>query len=599
MSFKTSLFAIVWLVCVVAAPVIAATKTTVQSDIIQAGPVVDVRAFKNLSTAKANPKTAGRRILITNIQSVNNLTIPSDRAIEIVPGGGISVASGKTCTINGDFQAGRGQVFTGAGSVVGLSLVIPEWFGVKYDGSSANDTTLLAKAVAAVAARGVLLFGPGTYKGNLLIARSHINIQGAGSSVTTIKLPDGVDSNVIDIGIVADYSYATKPVGINISGLTLDGNKTATPQPTSDLTSWGLGMSWVTHSRVSDIRVVNCWTGGIGVLVHSDYNQFDGIYTANTGGNPHSTGCGLDFNSASYNVVSSYISSGDSTGMRILDDSRGNIVNATIQDAVATGAVFNNQIVGTNNSYGNYVTALIRGGCSVAGAQIGARFNSSQFDLNIVDVVGIGLLMPKQTVGTDNPISNRIYLSTRNCGNAPAIIGGDDNDITIKSYLDYRTGTALGIYAVTVSGKNNSLNVMVTDSSTEQIRSISFDATSSNNIVNSFIRKGSDTYALIDDYGTDNTIVWNTGKGRAVASSATLTVPVSGDMFTVSGTTGISDMYSGGQYGRTVTLLFQGALTVQAANRLKINGNFITKAGSTLTLYSDGTNWYEKGRSLN
>lgn len=88
--------------------------------------------------------------------------------------------------------------------------------------------------------------------------------------------------------------------------------------------------------------------------------------------------------------------------------------------------------------------------------------------------------------------------------------------------------------------------------------------------------------------------------GSNVASAATLPIPINGDIFFVTGTTGITAI-SNPYVGRKITLIFTGVLTVTDGGTLKIAGNF-TSTGlySTLTLISpDGANWAEVSRAVN
>lgn len=89
------------------------------------------------------------------------------------------------------------------------------------------------------------------------------------------------------------------------------------------------------------------------------------------------------------------------------------------------------------------------------------------------------------------------------------------------------------------------------------------------------------------------------GGGAAVASAAALPVPT-GRVFHVTGTTNITSITSTNlQAGVVITLIFDGILTVTDGGNLKLAGNFVTAADSTLSLVYDGTNWYETGRSTN
>lgn len=84
----------------------------------------------------------------------------------------------------------------------------------------------------------------------------------------------------------------------------------------------------------------------------------------------------------------------------------------------------------------------------------------------------------------------------------------------------------------------------------------------------------------------------------SLASSAALVLPAYGSTFFVTGTTNVTSM-TVGRAGRQVTLIFTGALTFTDGGNLRLAGNFSTTADDTITLMSDGTNWYEMSRSTN
>jgi hypothetical protein len=89
-----------------------------------------------------------------------------------------------------------------------------------------------------------------------------------------------------------------------------------------------------------------------------------------------------------------------------------------------------------------------------------------------------------------------------------------------------------------------------------------------------------------------------TAEPVTVASAGTVFLPNFGRVFVITGTTNINAL--GNQWrGRQVTLVFQGALTVGDTGSLVLAGNFTTTADDTLTLISDGVNWYEVSRSVN
>lgn len=121
-------------------------------DVIAKGPVIDVRGFANLSTAKASSTTANKTLLIAGGEvSSNTVTISTDRSIKIERGGSINVASGKTLTMPVP-AAGPYRIFTGTGTIAfadGAGEVIyPEWWGATGDGTT-DDTAAFTACITA------------------------------------------------------------------------------------------------------------------------------------------------------------------------------------------------------------------------------------------------------------------------------------------------------------------------------------------------------------------------------------------------------------------------------------------------------------------
>lgn len=225
------------------APVYAVTGivTNTTSDLVTKGPWVDVRAFTNLSTAKASPQTAGKEIWITNAQSVKNLTIPADRGLRFIQGGTVSVASGKLLTISGQFVAGSQQVFTGAGSVGfaagSLKEVLPEWWGAKGDGITDSAVAIDSASKSISVSGGVVRLAPGQYllgtlssdanaHNSYIVLRDNVSIVGAGIDVTSLKVKSG--ENARFSGSNAPNIMSTQQTSllknVHISGLTFDWN---------------------------------------------------------------------------------------------------------------------------------------------------------------------------------------------------------------------------------------------------------------------------------------------------------------------------------------------------------------------------------------
>jgi hypothetical protein len=82
----------------------------------------------------------------------NNITITSNITLKVPPGAIIQVATGKTLTINGPFDAGLFQVFscTGTGTVAGLKQARPEWFGAVINDTGTDNAPAILAAMKAV-----------------------------------------------------------------------------------------------------------------------------------------------------------------------------------------------------------------------------------------------------------------------------------------------------------------------------------------------------------------------------------------------------------------------------------------------------------------
>ncbi|MBI5466239.1 MAG: hypothetical protein HY974_03045 [Candidatus Kerfeldbacteria bacterium] len=91
-------------------------------------------------------------------------------------------------------------------------------------------------------------------------------------------------------------------------------------------------------------------------------------------------------------------------------------------------------------------------------------------------------------------------------------------------------------------------------------------------------------------------------KGSDVASTAAMTLG-QGNVFVITGTADITSITAAStDAGREVTLIFSGtagAAGVTDGSNLKLNNSFGYTPDDTLTLVSDGTNWYETGRTAN
>jgi hypothetical protein len=87
--------------------------------------------------------------------------------------------------------------------------------------------------------------------------------------------------------------------------------------------------------------------------------------------------------------------------------------------------------------------------------------------------------------------------------------------------------------------------------------------------------------------------------GQDLASHASNVTPTC-SVHTITGTTAITSMVAT-EYpvGKPLTLIFASTPTFTDGNNLKIAGNLVATADDTITLVSDGTNFFEIGRAVN
>lgn len=105
-----------------------AVATTVQAVLRKVERTSGYSTFSAAVTA-----AAGKTLIVDSAVTTDTLTIGTTVDVEVIKGGGITVNSGQTLTINGTFDAPLFTVFAGTGSVVfgpgSTDEVVASWFG--------------------------------------------------------------------------------------------------------------------------------------------------------------------------------------------------------------------------------------------------------------------------------------------------------------------------------------------------------------------------------------------------------------------------------------------------------------------------------------
>jgi hypothetical protein len=193
--------------------------------------------------------------------------------------------------------------------------------------------------------------------------------------------------------------------------------------------------------------------------------------------------------------------------------------------------------------------------------------------------------------GTDVRIESDADSVVINCGQwytSPGQIGlqiaGTDVNVTGIQMLGGAQGIVLKSTAARVFIDGNSIRNMTS------------------NAVNAF--EGPTDITIGDNAFGNNAADVSTGfVSPTVASADPLPLLGASNVYNVTGTTNFGGI-SNGYAGRTVTLIFSGALTVfnnlggTTTVSLNAAANFTTAANNTLTLAHNGTRWYEIGRKV-
>ncbi|MDX5986646.1 hypothetical protein SIL82_20525 [Sphingomonas echinoides] len=382
----------------------------------------------------------------------------------------------------------------------GRSHPVSEWIPARYPDLAAIrvdypdvrtledeiDFAAINKAVRVAATRGAVVVLPaGTYLAWIYVRSGGVTVKGAGSDVCRLKLPprarhlltaeDGRPLAgtpcVVEVGDIGAGHRAPPLSGFTLSGVTLDGNRSATRAPRTtreDVFGWGLAFTNFSNARYTDVVAVECHAGGIGTFITSRAHV----------GEARVESCGGALGHPGFDVNSSQDGRWQITvddcpyGVRLLDNCWNCNVEARINRAALAGLVCDNQR--TNQSHSSTVTADIRGGCRNAGAQIGDGWSQSAFRLDVSDVAGIGVSSIGPGPGMRGESDNRFVVTTARCGGQSALIGGSRGTWRISS-TDDAVGQPKGaLFAIDVLGSGNILDIGVVVTVARRLRGLVF-----------------------------------------------------------------------------------------------------------------------------
>lgn len=152
---------------------------------------LDPASYSSINAAVTAAGSSRVTMIVSSSQTLaGSLTVPSNVTLKVLKSGMIIAASTYSLTINGHFEAGLYQCFSGFSSTNTrfgdngtVEKVYPQWWGANGAGT-ADDTTAFASALYALPAGGKLHIVQGTYKvtSGLVHTSGHnrITIEGEG-----------------------------------------------------------------------------------------------------------------------------------------------------------------------------------------------------------------------------------------------------------------------------------------------------------------------------------------------------------------------------------------------------------------------------------
>lgn len=174
--------------------------------------------------------------------------------------------------------------------------------------------------------------------------------------------------------------------------------------------------------------------------------------------------------------------------------------------------------------------------------------------------------------------------------------GGSDSGILTNNSAAYAQHTIIGNTCTQAGGGTQEYGINANVTNTTATTILTGNSCLFNNTTD-IVLQGQTQQILVANniFGTFNDLAGP----PAIASATTITIPAGASVLKVTGTTNITGINTTSSQRRTVTLIFNDVLTVSDGSNLKLAGNFVTSADDTLTLYCDGTNWFELSRSVN
>jgi hypothetical protein len=219
-------------------------------------------------------------------------------------------------------------------------------------------------------------------------------------------------------------------------------------------------------------------------------------------------------------------------------------------------------------------------GCSFKNYK-GNAFNASLTTLNNLQIIG---------------------SEFSNCGGYGAILTSQAEFIISGNIFKTLNGNALASSSAIVSlgsSKGVISGNQFLPAQNAHSAAVDIDAASSDIVVGTNTYEGNTADMVVASGAARITFASNRkiGSDPTAVAASTTTIPTGYDVVEITGNTGITSINTPIAMNQ-VTLVFSGTPTVTDGGNLKLNGNFVATAGSTLSLIGYGGNWSEVARAV-
>jgi hypothetical protein len=443
---------------------------------------IDAKLFANFSTSVHDSSTAGKMIIVSTPLSCNNLTVPSDRTILGITGGSVNIASGKTLNINssvedlgltglgnvnfngitsyqyatlantgsvsfyGPFNLGKYYIFTGGGTISGLSISYPDWF---KQNAIPGTTDMTSAILAASITSSIVKFNGSTYlSGQVNLPNRDTKIIGENTIITGTSGAGNI------------FYQTNGGVLTEISGIKFTGGKTAFYR----------------------------YATSLGSTPFKEYDIHDNWFALNTG---------------IYALQFSYSREGYITNNKF--DSG----NTTMSGIYATQSI-GQELRGNyfyNNSYAlNFYDGMKN--IKVLGGEISnCAYGISTYNLNGIDIVGVNISNNDNPIQIQS--SNSISITNNNISSrssAPAIAtvsvnNGTNNNIIIANNPMITCNATSGNTEAINLQYTNSSNISGNNISGFRLNGINYSNSNNLNIIGNNIipQLSQGTYSITED----------------------------------------------------------------------------------------------------